>query len=91
MALFSPALGAVADYVVGKKLISQLNLQRVCMCIGNLIPAAGFIGLTYLTSESKQGWKFMSCSRCQELCQLADLASVWLSTLVQPIKRQLAC
>ena len=72
MALFSPALGAVADYAVGKKLISQLNLQRVCMCIGNLIPAAGFIGLTYLTSESKQGWKFMSCSRCQEFGQQAS-------------------
>ena len=27
-------------------------------------------------------WKFMSCSHCQELSQLADLASHWLFTLV---------
>ena len=28
---------------------------------------------------------------CQELGQLADLASDWLCTLVQPIRSQLAC
>ena len=28
------------------------------------------------------GWKFMICSHCQELGQLADLASDWLFTLV---------
>ena len=36
-------------------------------------------------------WKLMSCSHCQELGQLADLASDWLFTLVQPIRSQLAC
>ena len=35
-------------------------------------------------------WKFLSCSHCQELGQLADLASDWLLTLVQPISSQLA-
>ena len=35
--------------------------------------------------------KFMSCSHCQELGQLADLASDKLFTLVQPIMSQLAC
>ena len=29
--------------------------------------------------------KFMRCSQCQELGQLADLASDWLFTLEQPI------
>ena len=33
-----------------------------------------------------QGWKFMSWSHCQELSQLADLASGWLFTLVQPVR-----
>ena len=37
------------------------------------------------------GRKFMSCSNCQELGQLADLTSVWLFTLVQPIVSELAC
>ena len=32
--------------------------------------------------------KFMSCRHCQELDQLADLASDWLFTLVQPIRSQ---
>ena len=32
--------------------------------------------------ERVLGWKFLSCSHCQELCQLADLASDWLFTLV---------
>ena len=35
--------------------------------------------------------KFMSCSHCQGLGQLTDLASNWLFTLVQPIRRQHAC
>ena len=35
--------------------------------------------------------KFMSCGHCQELGQLADLASDWLLfTLVQPIRSQLS-
>ena len=34
------------------------------------------------------GWEFMSCSHCQELGQLAVLASDWL--FVQPIRSQLA-
>ena len=38
-----------------------------------------------------QVWKLMICSHCQELGQLADLASDWLFTLVQPIRSQLAC
>ena len=38
-----------------------------------------------------QGWKFMSCCHFQMLGQLADLASDWLFTLVQPIRSQLAC
>ena len=38
-----------------------------------------------------QGRKLLSCRHCQELCQLADLASDWLRTLVQPIRSQLAC
>ena len=25
-----------------------------------------------------QGWKFMSCSHCQELCKSPNLASYWL-------------
>ena len=33
--------------------------------------------------------KFLSCSHCQELGQLADLASGWLFTLVQSIRSQL--
>ena len=33
--------------------------------------------------------KFMSWSHCQELGQLADLASDWLFTLIQPIRSQL--
>ena len=33
-----------------------------------------------------QGWKFMSCSHCQELGQPADLGSDWLFTLVQPVR-----
>ena len=33
----------------------------------------------------QQGWKFMSCSHCLELGQLAGLASDWLFTLVQQI------
>ena len=37
------------------------------------------------------GWTFMSCSHCQELGQLAVLASDRLLTLVQPIRSQLAC
>ena len=37
------------------------------------------------------GWKFMSLNHRQELCQLADLASDWLFTLVQPISNPLAC
>ena len=37
------------------------------------------------------GWKLMSCSQCQELGQLADLASDWLFTLLQPIRSQFAC
>ena len=41
--------------------------------------------------EQLQGWKFMSCSHGQEMGQLAVLASDWLFTLVQPIRRQLAC
>ena len=36
-------------------------------------------------------WKLMSLSHGQELGQLADLASDWLFTLVQPIRSQLAC
>ena len=38
-----------------------------------------------------QGWKFMSWSLCQELCQLAVRVSDWLFTLVQPIRSRLAC
>ena len=38
-----------------------------------------------------QGWKLMSSSHCQELGQLADLASDWLFTLMQLIRSQLAC
>ena len=37
-----------------------------------------------------QGWKFMSGSHNQKLGQLADLASDWLFTCVQPIRSQLA-
>ena len=33
--------------------------------------------------------KLLSCSHGQELGQLADLASDWLFTLVQPIRSQL--
>ena len=39
--------------------------------------------------RKRQGWKFMSYSHCQELGQIADLASDWL--FVQPIRSQLAC
>ena len=35
--------------------------------------------------------KFMSCGHCQEMGQLANLASDWLFTLVQPIRSQLDC
>ena len=35
--------------------------------------------------------KFMSCSHCQELGKLADLASDWLLNLVQPIRSRLTC
>ena len=35
--------------------------------------------------------KFLSCSHCQEYGQLADLASDWMFTNVQPFRRQLAC
>ena len=38
-----------------------------------------------------QGWKFINCSHCQELCQPPVLASDWLFTLVQPIRSKLAC
>ena len=38
-----------------------------------------------------QGWKCISLSHCQELGQLAVLASDWFFTLVQPILSQLAC
>ena len=37
------------------------------------------------------GWKLMSCSHGQELCQLAVLVSDWLFTLVQPIRSKLDC
>ena len=36
-------------------------------------------------------WKLLSCSHCQELGQLADLAPDWLFMLVQPIRSQFAC
>ena len=38
-----------------------------------------------------QGRRFMSCSHCQELCQLAVLVSDLLFTHVQPIRSPLAC
>ena len=38
-----------------------------------------------------QGWKFMSCSHCQDLSQFANLASDGLFTLLQPIKNQFTC
>ena len=38
--------------------------------------------------NTQQGWKLMSCSHCQELGHLADMASDWLFTLVQPIRGQ---
>ena len=41
-----------------------------------------------LCTEPRQ---LMSCSHGQELGQLADLASDWLFTLVQPMRSQLAC
>ena len=41
--------------------------------------------------ESYLGWKLLSCSHSQELGQIADLASDWWFTLVQPIRSQLAC
>ena len=36
------------------------------------------------------GWKFISCSQSQELCQLADLASDWLFILKQPIRSRIS-
>ena len=37
-----------------------------------------------------QGWKSMSCSLCQELCQLSDPASDWLHRNEQPIRSQVS-
>ena len=37
---------------------------------------------TVKTGAEKLGWKLMSCSHCQGLCQLAVLASDWLFTAV---------
>ena len=47
-------------------------------------------GSSSLLLVNQQGWKLMSQSHCQEMCQLAVLASDWLFTLVQPIRSQLA-
>ena len=41
--------------------------------------------------EGHLEWKLLSCSHCQELGQLADLAPDWLFMLVQPIRSQFAC
>ena len=39
--------------------------------------------------DDDQGWKFMSCSHCQELDQQASkLASDWLNKSEQPIRSQ---
>ena len=36
-------------------------------------------------------WKLLSRSHVKGLCQLSDLASDWLFTLVQPIRSHLTC
>ena len=37
---------------------------------------------TSTNTTANQGWKFMSCSHCQELGQGAKLTSDWLFTVV---------
>ena len=44
-----------------------------------------------VTAEKGLKRKLMSLSNGQELGQLADLASDWLFTLLQPIRSHLAC
>ena len=76
--ILAPVIGTLADYAINRNAISPLNSQRLCMILTCLIPAAGLLGITYLTEEATQfygitlGWKLMSCSRCQELCQQAS-------------------
>ena len=64
MGFLTPAVGAVADYAVGRKSVSQLNLQRIGICVSHLIPAAGFIGMPYLTSENNQYYCVALLSVC---------------------------
>ena len=57
---------------------------------GGIVFLASFSLLPHYISHIQKR-EFISCSHCQELCQLADLASNWLSTVVKPIRSQLAC
>ena len=79
---FSKLLGEVSKLLILLEL-SKLSLGKCSRVLSNILPS--------LQKEEVLGCKFMSCSHCQELCQLADLASDWLLTLVQPIRSQLAC
>ena len=80
----------------------EYSLASICKRCGMIVsiwmlpisPVKKISSSTSLCSDrsgDSLGWKFMSCSHCQELCQLTVLASDWLFNLVQPIRSQFAC
>ena len=54
MSIIGPTVAIVVEYAISRKIISLINGQRLCLMIGTLIPAAGLIGMTYLTAERHQ-------------------------------------
>ena len=54
IAIIGPAVAIVAEYAVSHSFLSLLNSQRLCVIIGSLVPSAGMIAMTYLTSERYQ-------------------------------------
>ena len=64
---------------------------RVQLAVQVQITFGGKLGETLLARVGHDlRRKFMSCGHCQELGQLAVLASDWLFTLLQPIRSQVS-
>ena len=54
ISLTIPLIGTISEYAVNQNVLTRINSQRICISIGCLFPAAGILGMTYLTSEATQ-------------------------------------